>query len=131
MSNKEFYKYAKAYDIAFEGRDYEEECDFIEWCLKNHSKLKIDKIKNLKFVELGCGPAHHAREFARRNWQSTALDLSEEMIAYAEQLSKKENLSLDYLCEDMCNYKMKSKAHLSGMFTESITHILTNEDLIS
>ena len=43
MANKEFYRNARAYDIAFNDREYDTECDFLEWCLKKHSKLSAEE----------------------------------------------------------------------------------------
>ncbi len=126
-----FYKYAKAYDIAFAGRDYKEECDFIEWCYKTHAVCNDKENSKPAFLELGCGPAHHAREFARRNWRSVALDLSKEMLEYAELVSGKEKLTLDYIEADMCEFNLERPINAAGIFTESITHLLTNEQFLS
>ncbi len=130
MANNEFYKYARAYDIAFAGRDYNEECNFIEWCFSNHSTINIKNNDEKVFLELGCGPAGHAIEFAKRNWKTFALDLSPEMLLYAEEKAQKENVKIETICSDMVEYKTDAKADVIGLFTESITHILTNEDLL-
>ncbi len=131
MGNKEFYKFAKAYDIAFQGRDYEDEYDFLLWCYNNHAKNKIDSKLKPGFLEVACGPAHHAREFVRRGWNSVAVDLSEEMLEYAKILSEKENISMKYLAADMSDFSIEEKVDLAGIFTESITHLVTNEQIIS
>ncbi len=128
MFNGEFYKQAKAYDIAFNGRDYKDECDFIEAVFNKHNAL-TDK-KDLRFLEVCCGPAAHGREMARRGWKSSALDLSEDMVAYAAKKAGDEGLPLNSFCADMTDYKLDRPAHLTGNFTESITHLTENEQLI-
>ena len=84
MLAKDFYKNARAYDIAFSDRDFEYETKFLKWCLKNHAKVDNKKSSKKSFLEMACGPAQHARLFAKGGWRSIALDLSPEMIEYAK-----------------------------------------------
>lgn len=130
MFNGEFYKQAKAYDIAFNGRDYNDECNFIETCFNKHSQVQHNN-GGLRFLELCCGPAAHAREMAKRGWISSALDLSEDMVAYAKMKSDEAGLSVNCFCADMTDYKLDKPVHLAGNFTESITHLTENEQLIA
>lgn len=129
--SKEFYRNAKAYDVAFLDRDFEVECDFIEWCLKNIGKLKKVNQKDKRFLELACGPARHAREFSKRGWQSYALDISDEMVEYAVHESQKEGLEINGLVGDMLNFKLDNKVSLAATLMESIAHITTNEDMVA
>lgn len=129
--SKEFYRNAKAYDVAFLDRDFDDECDFLDWCLNNLGKVKKSKLKKKKFLEIACGPARHAREFVRRGWQSYALDLSAEMVEYAVHEAKKEGLKIDGLVGDMINFKLDKKVPLAASMMESIAHITTNDEMIS
>lgn len=130
MFNGEFYKQAKAYDIAFNSRDYKDECDFIEACFKKSFTLRHEN-GGLRFLELCCGPAAHAREMAKRGWISSALDLSEDMVEYAKQKSQEERLNVECICADMTDFKLERPVHLVGSFTESITHLTENEQIIT
>lgn len=129
MMSKEFYRNAKAYDVAFLDREFDKECDFLEWCFNNYSKVKKSNKQN-RFVELGCGPARHAREFAKRNWKSIALDLSDEMIEYARHEAKKDNLDLTGIVANMIDFKLDKKVPLAATLMESIAHITRNEDMV-
>jgi SAM-dependent methyltransferase len=126
--SKEFYRNAKAYDVAFLDRDFDDECDFLEWCYSNLGKVKESKKK--RFLELACGPARHAREFSKRNWKSYALDLSDEMVEYAVHEAKKENIEITGIVDDMINFKLEKKISLACTLMESIAHITTNDDMI-
>ena len=130
MASKEFYKNAHAYDIAFSDREFETECDLLEWFLRNHSKIDLDKLNKLSFTELACGPGRHAREFAKRGWRSVALDLSEDMVNYAAKEAEKSNLPLEAIHGDMIDYSIKEPVALTATVMESISHILTNEQMI-
>jgi predicted TPR repeat methyltransferase len=56
-----FKDYAKYYDLLYQEKNYEEECDFIEQVFRGFSKLKVKSI-----LELGCGTGGHAIPLARR-----------------------------------------------------------------
>lgn len=127
---KEFYKNARAYDIAFNDREFDKECDFLEWALKKHGKVKIKKDEKKSFVELACGPAKHAREMAKRGWKSSALDLSEEMVKYAKMESEREGFKITAIEADMTKFKLKKPVTLACTLMESISHLVTNEQMI-
>ena len=129
--SKEFYRNAKAYDIAFLDRDFDVECDFLEYCLRNYGSVKKSKIDKKRFLELACGPARHARELAKRGWDSYALDISEEMVEYAIQEANKEKIKLNGIVDDMINFKLEKKAILIASLMESIAHITTNDDMVN
>ncbi len=129
--SKEFYQNAKAYDIAFQDREFDTECDFLEWCLENHGKVKKSDLKTKSFLELACGPARHAREMNSRGWKSYALDLSEEMVEFAESEAKAEGSKISGIVGDMSNYKLRNKVLLTSTLMESISHLVTNEQMIS
>ncbi|MCF8262132.1 MAG: class I SAM-dependent methyltransferase [Melioribacteraceae bacterium] len=125
-----FYRHAKAYDIAFSDREYKIECDFLEWAFQNHGRLDL-KLNEKNFLELGAGPAQHAREMAKRGWNSTALDLSPDMLKYADDESRKEGLVLNCVVADMSEFKLNTKFQLAATLMESISHLVTNEQIIS
>lgn len=131
MSGKDFYRNAKAYDIAFSDRDFETESNFLIWSLENHSNISYRQFPQKTFLELGCGPAQHVREFARRGWNSVGLDLSEDMIKYAMDETKKEKIEAQFLVGDMCDFQLDNPVVLSATLMESISHLVTNEQMIS
>jgi SAM-dependent methyltransferase len=131
MLNKEFYRNARAYDIAFSDREFDVECDFLEFALGEYGKVNTNGTDKRSFIELGCGPAHHAREMARRGWNSTALDISPDMIEFAAVEAEKENLHIEPVVADMCDYTLSKPVSLTATLMESISHLVTNEQLIA
>lgn len=129
--NKEFYRNARAYDIAFSDREFDIECDFLEWVIREYSKINTNGSDTKSFIELGCGPGRHAREMARRGWKSTALDISQEMIEFAAEEARREKLDIDPVVADMCDYKLSKPVALTATMMESISHLITNEQMIS
>lgn len=139
MSSSEFYRQARAYDVAFGDRDFIGECDFLEWCLRAHGaacspnrqNVLTSTVGNCSFLELGCGPARHAREFARRGWSATGLDLSSDMLAYAADAACREGLTLRTVAADMCDFNLPEPVALAANLMESVTHLVTNEQVVA
>jgi SAM-dependent methyltransferase len=128
--NKEFYRNARAYDIAFSDREFDVECDFLEWAAGNYSNIKTNGSDTRSFIELGCGPGRHAREMAKRGWKSTALDLSQDMIEFATLEAHRQKLDIEPVVADMCDYHLSKPVALTATMMESISHLITNEQMI-
>jgi len=131
MLNKEFYRNARAYDIAFSDREFDVECDFLEWALKNYNNISTNGSDTKSFIELGCGPGRHAREMAKRGWKSTALDISDDMIEFATEEAHRQKIDIEPVVADMCDYKLSKPVALTATMMESISHLVTNEQMIS
>lgn len=131
MINQEFYRNARAYDIAFSDREFDVECDFLEYAAEKFGKFNLNGLGNKSFAELGCGPGRHAREMARRGWKSTALDISQDMIEFAVGEAQKKNLHIEPVVADMCDYTLSEPVSLTATLMESISHLVTNEQMVS
>lgn len=131
MAGKEFYRNAYAYDIAFNDREFNTECDFLEWCLNEYSLLTNEQLPPKSFLELGCGPAKHVREFAKRGWRSVGIDLSKDMVQFAKDEAARENLDVELFVGDMTNFTLDKPVNLAATLMESISHLVTNEQMVS
>lgn len=141
MSSPEFYRNARAYDIAFGDRDFPDECNFLEWCLDNFGFPILDfglsdtsqsKIENRKsFLELACGPARHAREFARRGWRAVGLDLSNDMLEYASEGAARDGVKIETVAGDMTDFTLQEPVALAANLMESLSHLVTNEQVVN
>ncbi len=127
MSSPEFYQEARAYDIAFSDRDYAAECDFLAWC---GAQFGAAGAEERSFLELACGPARHAREFARRGWRAVGLDLSPDMLDYAQNGAAHEGLRIETVAADMTNFMLDTPVAIAANLMESLSHLVTNEQVI-
>jgi SAM-dependent methyltransferase len=158
MSSPEFYRNARAYDIAFGDRDFPDECNFLEWCLdhfgfqidvpdpaprneerdEDHGNLQLQSESNRQssignrqsFLELACGPARHAREFAKRGWRAVGLDLSPDMLEYACEGAAREGVILETVAADMTDFTLREPVALVANLMESLSHLVTNEQVV-
>ncbi len=131
MVVSDFYRLARAYDIAFSDRNFVEECNFLEWCLNTYGNLNESEIQQKSYLEIACGPANHARIFAKWGWQTAGLDLSPSMIEYAKEKDSEAGVSTKYYCENMIRFSCEEKFALASNPLESISHILTNDDMVN
>ncbi len=129
MTSVEFYAEALAYDIAFSDRDFGEECNFLEWCLRTHGDGAAARARS--FVELAAGPARHARELARRGWSSIALDLSSDMLRYAAHGAERDGVCLTLVRADMTDFTLPQPVALAANLMESLSHLTTNEQVVA
>jgi SAM-dependent methyltransferase len=127
MSSPEFYREARAYDIAFSDRDFVDECNFLEWCLRTHG----DVSGPLSCLELAAGPARHAREFSRRGWRALALDLSQDMLDYAADGARLEGTPIETVLADMTDFTLKQPVALTMNLMESLSHLTTNTQVVA
>ncbi len=86
MSNDIFGSdFARAYDLWYEQKDYEAECDLIEEIFHRHVNGEVHSV-----LDLGCGTGGHALPLARRGYSVTGVDRSEAMLTIARQKAQDE-----------------------------------------
>ncbi len=121
-NHDEFYRGAEYYDIAFDFRNVAKECDFVEsvWCPRADRRPE-------SFLELGAGPALHAREFARRGLRAAALDLSEHMVAYGRECAARDGVEIDYRQGDMIDFTSGDRFDVAVLLMDSACYLPDNE----
>jgi SAM-dependent methyltransferase len=99
-----FKNYANYYDLLYEDKNYEEECDFVEEAIKKYSGIKVKNI-----LELGSGTGGHAIPLANRKYEMTGIDASEGMLKIAKQKTDKLGLKMDLQLCDIRNFEFGKK----------------------
>ena len=64
---------------------------FITGYCKNHE---------IKILDLGCGPGIYTERLSKQGFQVTGMDISENSIEYARSQAGKNNLQIEYICQD-------------------------------
>jgi len=67
-----------------------------------------------RILDVGCGTGRHAREFARRGYRVTGVDLSPGMLRVAREKAAAENLQIEFVEADATNFL------LDGMFDYAV-----------
>lgn len=120
-----FYSFAKYYDIAFDFRDVSKECRFMDDLFMRHVNRPLTS-----FIEFGSGPAVHCLEFAKTLKAVTAVDLSHEMVEYAQSKADSVGVSIECECADMISYSSSKTYDLAALLMDSTSYLLTNEQVI-
>lgn len=88
-------------DIDLASRKHESIIKTINW-IEN----KVNS-KNLKILDLGCGPGIYSEILARKGHTVTGVDFSKNSIEYAKNKSNSEGLNITYICENYLNLKLE------------------------
>lgn len=79
-----FAAYGKYYDILYQDKDYEAECDIVEGLFRRHSPKPVASV-----LDAACGTGGHAIPLASRGYHITAFDASEDMVRRARAKSER------------------------------------------
>lgn len=124
--HEDFYSFAKYYDIAFDFKNIPKECRFFEDIFTKHFGSKLTS-----FIEFGSGPALHCMEMAKSLNQVTAVDLSQEMTAYAAEKAIRLGVQVQCECADMVSYRSSQRYDLATLLMDSTAYLLTNAQVIA
>lgn len=120
------YQRAVYYDIVFK-RDVSQEVDFI---IEVYQRATGQAPSSL--LDLACGPAYHAREFARRGLRAAGLDLRPEMLHFAADQANAEGVTgIEWLAEDMRYVQLPYPVDIAINAFDGIDCLTNNDDLIA
>lgn len=120
--------YADSYDSMYEGKDYQGECDQIEWCFGEFSPGPITSV-----LDVGCGTGKHSWELVDRGFHVTGVDQSFDMLAIARNPSRNQKTRRRPLFEqgDATEFDLKVDFDAVIMMFAVISYLNNNESLIA
>ncbi len=119
---------APVYDRLNNTVDYSKWADYIENCFSRFSPDK--KIKSV--LDLGCGTGSMTVELARRGYDLTGLDISDEMLSVADNRVRSEGLDdVLFICGNMCAFELYGTVDAIVCCLDGINHLDRREDLLS
>jgi SAM-dependent methyltransferase len=83
-------EYASAYDSMYADKDYERECDLVEEAFRRFADGPVRTV-----LDLGAGTGNHALPLARRGYEVTGVDLSDEMVGIARAKAADAGVEID------------------------------------
>ena len=120
--------YAAAYDAMYEEKDYQKECDQLEWAFHKFGTFPINSI-----LDIGCGTGRHSWELANRGFHVTGVDQSLDMLLLAENqtlgvaMENKPTFELG----NAVDFKLPQEYDSVIMMFAVISYLSTNESLAS
>jgi len=98
--NKQIFgNYAHYYDYLHQGKNYGQECDFIEQLIDTY-RTPTEK-SAYSIIDVGCGSGNHSLELSRRGYNVVGIDISEAMVKHATAKANTANLPVPFHCSDV------------------------------
>lgn len=120
-----FLKYASYYNLLYSDKNYALEVEYVESLIKKHSSFRVNSILNL-----GCGTGNHDFLFAKKGYNITGIDLSEQMVSVAKEAGEKNHVeNADFLCSDIRRIKLEKEFDCVISLFHVMSYQTRNEDL--
>ncbi len=98
-----------------------DDCGYENW-----SQYFIERLKGtplLRGLDIGCGGGWFTRAFQRAGYQMTGLDISPEMLRFAEEQAYKEGIISEYLLGDITKFHTPVKYDFATAINDCINYI--------
>lgn len=122
--------YADQYDLLYQEKDYQAECDLLEKVFQKYHSKQVQTI-----LDLGCGTGKHAVILAKRGYKITGVDRSLDMLAKARQaVSALEGINHNgptFRHGDLGNLNLGHKFEAVVMMFAVLGYQLTNTDVLA
>lgn len=118
------YSLAPYYDIVFR-RDVSPEIRFLKDLFRTCRGRSPASV-----IELACGPGYHARHFARCGLRATGLDIRSEMIQFAAEEARRDNVDVEWVVGDMRDFPLSRPVDLALCLFWALESVLTEDDLV-
>src|SRR5437016_9234863 len=116
--------YARAYDVLYQDKDYEHECDLFEECFSRFGDGPIRTV-----LDLGCGTGGHAIPLARRGYEVVGVDRSCDMLDQARGKAKDAGLAVTFREGDARTVDIGRNFEVVVVMFAVIGYQLTNADV--
>jgi SAM-dependent methyltransferase len=102
-----------------------DDCDYENW-----SQYLILKLKNFPIsvgLDIGCGGGWFTRAFQKQGYQMTGLDISAEMLDYAQQTALKEGVRSEYILGDIAKIKLPKRFDFAMAINDCFNYVPKNK----
>ena len=116
--------FAEVYDQLMDNVNYESWADFYSQMLHLGGVERGGKV-----CECACGTGGLTLPLARRGYQMTGVDLSQEMLWIAAQKARKQGLGLPFVQQDMRKLHLHRQMDAVLATCDGVNYLLTDEDV--
>lgn len=123
MGSSAYSAIAGVYDLLNEEIDYSAWADFIEECFGRFCRQKPELV-----LDLACGTGRMTTELAKRGYDMTGVDASEDMLAVAYEKSVGKGIL--YLHQDMRSFELYGTVDAAVCCLDSLNYLMTDDELL-
>jgi len=120
------YNYPEYYDVAFDYRDVDLECDFIE---KKVSLFGLSN--NSAMLDIACGTGAHLEQLGRRGYEVDGFDISPQMVEFAGKKAEAGRLNSRVWVDNMVAFESNRKYGVAINLLTGFNYLLRNEDALA
>lgn len=114
---------SEEYLQVYRHRDQKEAVELTNLVLKN---IKTENLKTV--LDMAAGSGRHAIILAKRGFNVTAVDLSDNLLAIAKKYAEKENVNIEFIHSDIRKFKPQKKYDLVLNLFTSIGYFEKDEE---
>lgn len=98
-----------------------DDCDYENW--SQYLILKLQRFPLRAGLDVGCGGGWFTRAFQRRGYQMTGLDISAEMLDFAQETAMKQGVRSEYLLGDISKMKVPPRFDFATAINDCVNYI--------
>ena len=102
-----------------------DDCDYENW--SQYLLLKLKKYPLFAGLDVGCGGGWFTRFFAKQGYQMTGLDVSAQMLDFAQAQSFKEGVRGEYILGDITKQKLPKRFDFVTAINDCINYLPKNK----
>lgn len=116
-------EYSELYNVLYEAKDYNAECDFIQALIKKYAT------KSVSILDLGCGTGGHLIPFIERRYKVSGIDISPHMIDIARKRCADANITANLMTGDIRTFSIDEKFDIGLSLFAVLSYITEDKDL--
>ncbi|MBP9041426.1 MAG: class I SAM-dependent methyltransferase [Anaerolineaceae bacterium] len=94
-------------------------------------QYKIPSNGSKRLLDIACGEGSFAVSMAKKGWNVTGIDQSEEMLRLARHRASQTKVKVDFINQDMRFIDFSSQFDIATCWFDSLNYLITNDDLQS
>ena len=102
-----------------------DDCDYEKWSQYLIAKLSAFSLE--KGLDVGCGGGWFTRAFQKQGYQMTGLDVSAEMLDFAQQTALKEGVRSEYILGDITKIKLPKRFDFATAINDCFNYVPKNK----
>ncbi len=102
-----------------------DDCDYENW--SQYFVKKLRSFGGVEGVDFGCGGGWFTRAFTRAGYTMTGVDISPEMLNYAQEAALKEGVRGEYILGDIKRFRSPKKFDFATAINDCINYVPKNE----